>query len=136
MFRVQIRLEKPREKSTPSEGTYTNIGASQLGVEQSPCYQDVPGSNPARKTKGKKHALCFETYLCTPLLLLLPHLVFTVKTLISEGTYTKVETSWSPCYQDVRGSNLALRDILTYAATATLGFYRENFDFRRYLYHY
>ena len=32
-----------------------------------------------------------ETYLRTPLLL--PHLVFTVKTLISEGTYTHIGAS-------------------------------------------
>ena len=37
----------------------------------------------------RRAAARLETYLRTPLLLL-PHLVFTVKTLISEGTYTNI----------------------------------------------
>ena len=36
----------------------------------------------------RRAAARLETYLRTPLL---PHLVFTVKTLISEGTYTNIE---------------------------------------------
>ena len=92
-----------------------------LRVAQTPCYQDVPGSNLARKTKK----LVLRD--------LLPHLVFTVKSLISEGIYTNIEASCSTCYQDVRGSNLARKPqvhletyVLTYKAAATLGFIIKN----------